>query len=102
MAMPVPTPKALLADKGYDGDRFRENLLLSNILPVIPARSDRKAPEHPDYRRCRDRNRIERMFGFLKHQRRIATRFEKTARSYLSVLDLAAVRLWLKHFVNAT
>ncbi|KEZ14755.1 Transposase IS4 [Sphingobium yanoikuyae] len=33
---------ALLADKGYDGDRFRENLLLSNILPVIPPRSNRK------------------------------------------------------------
>jgi len=34
MAMPVPKPAALLADKGYDGDRFRENLLLHNILPA--------------------------------------------------------------------
>ena len=102
MAMPVPKPAALLADKGYDGDRFRENLLLHNILPVIPPRSNRKAPEHPDYRRYRDRNRVERMFGFLKHQRRIATRFEKTALSYLSFLNLAAARLWLKHFLNAT
>lgn len=84
MALPVPKPAALLADKGYDGDRFRENLLLNNILPVIPPRSNRRAPEHPDYRRYRDRNRVERMFGFLKHQRRIATRFEKTALSYLS------------------
>ena len=102
MAMPVPKPAALLADKGYDGDRFRENLPLHNILPVIPPRSNRKAPEHPDYRRYRDRNRVEHMFGFLKHRRRIATRFEKTALSYLSFLNLAAARLWLKHFVNAT
>ncbi|EQB11374.1 transposase IS4 [Sphingobium lactosutens DS20] len=102
MAMPVPKPAALLADKGYDGDRFREDLLLNNILPVIPPRSNRKAPQHPDYRRYRDRNRVERMFGFLKQQRRIATRFEKTALSYLSFLNLAAARLWLKHFVNAT
>ncbi len=102
MAMPVPKPAALLADKGYDGDRFRENLLLHNILPVIPPRSNRKTPEYPDYRRYRDRNRVERMFGFLKHQRRIATRFEKTPLSYLSFLNLAAARLWLKHFVNAT
>ncbi|WP_234831593.1 IS5 family transposase [Sphingobium yanoikuyae] len=100
MAMPVPKPAALLADKGYDGDRFRENLLQHNILPVISPRSNRKAPEHPDYRRYRDRNRVERMFGFLEHQRPIATRFEKTPLSYLSFLNLAAARLWLKHFVN--
>ena len=102
MAIPVATPKALLADKGYDGDPFRESLLVRGILPIIPPRSNRKAPEHPDYRRYRDRNRVERMFGFLKHQRRIATRFEKTPLSYLSFLNLAAARLWLKHFVNAT
>ncbi|QNG48669.1 IS5 family transposase [Sphingobium yanoikuyae] len=100
MAMPVPKPPALFADKGYDGDRFRENLLLHNILPVIPPRSNRKTPEYPDYRRYRDRNRVERMFGFLEHQRPIATRFEKTPLSYLSFLNLAAARLWLKHFVN--
>ncbi|GAM05339.1 hypothetical protein MBENS4_2337 [Novosphingobium sp. MBES04] len=42
------------------------------------------------------------MFGFLKHQRRIATRFEKTALSHLSLLKLAAAKLWLKHFAIAT
>jgi hypothetical protein len=68
MIMPVPKPAALLADKGYGGDRFREGLLLSNILPVIPSRWSRRVPEHPDCRRYRDRNRAERMFGFLKQQ----------------------------------
>ena len=36
------------------------------IIPpvtIIPPRSNRKVPEHPDYRRYRDRNRVERMFG---------------------------------------
>ena len=66
MALPLPKPKALLADKGYDGDRFRENLLMRGILPIIPPRSNRKAPEHPDCRRHKDRNRVERMFGKLK------------------------------------
>lgn len=79
MAVAVPKSKALLADNGYDGNRFREDLL----LPAIPRRLNRKAPEHPDYRRYCNRNRIERMFGFLEHQRRIATRFEKTPLSYL-------------------
>jgi transposase len=81
-------PSALLADKGYDGGRFRDDLLLRNILPVNPPRSNRKASEHPDCRRYRDRNRAERMFGFLKHRRRIATRFEKAALSYLSVAPI--------------
>jgi transposase len=100
MAIPVATPKALLADKGYDGDAFRQNLLMRGILPVIPPRSNRKAPEHPDYRRYKDRNRVERMFGKLKQQRRIATRYDKTALSFASFLNLAASRLWLKSFVN--
>jgi IS5 family transposase len=63
MEIPVATPKGLLADKGYDGDRFRESLLIRGILPIIPPRSNRKVPEHPDYRRYRDRNRVERMFA---------------------------------------
>ncbi|WP_297775856.1 IS5 family transposase [uncultured Roseovarius sp.] len=92
MAIPVATPKALLADKGYYGDRFRESLLIRGILPIIPPRSNRKVPEHPDYRRYRDRNRVERMFGKLKQQRRIATRNDKTALSFESFLNLAAAR----------
>ena len=100
MAIPVATPKALLADKGYDGNRFRDSLLVRGILPIIPPRSNRKVPEHPDYRRYRDRNRVERMFGKLKQQRRIATRYDKTLLSFESFLNLAATRLWLKSFVN--
>lgn len=62
-ANPCCDAQGLLADKGYDGDRFRESLLIRGILPIIPPRSNRKVPEHPDYRRYKDRNRIERMFG---------------------------------------
>ena len=50
---------------------------LRGILPIIPPRSNRKAPVHPDYRRYKDRNRIERMSGKLKQRRRIATRYDK-------------------------
>ncbi|AKQ41597.1 transposase [Aurantiacibacter atlanticus] len=100
MDIPVAAPKALLADKGYDGDRFRESLLIRGILPIIPPRSNRKVPAHPDYRRYKDRNRIERMFNKLKQSRRIATRYDKTALSFASFLNLASIRLWLKSFVN--
>jgi transposase len=56
--------------------------------------------DHSDYRRYRDRNRVERIFGKLKQQRRIATRSDKTVLSSESFLNLAATRLWLKSFVN--
>jgi transposase len=53
-----------------------------------------------DFRQYRDRNRIERMFNRLKQFRRIATRYDKTAKSFLAFLHLAAARLWLPTFVN--
>ncbi len=100
IALPLPKPIALLADKGYDGDRFRKSLLIRGILRIIAPRSNRKVPRHPDYRRYRDRNRVEGIFGNLKQQRRIATRYEKTVLWFESFLKLAAARLWLKSFDN--
>ncbi|WP_404482668.1 transposase [Novosphingobium sp. BL-52-GroH] len=44
MAIPVTKPKALLADKGYDGDAVRENLLMQGILPIIPLKPKRREP----------------------------------------------------------
>jgi transposase len=102
MAIPVAKPKALLADKGYDGDAVRENLLMHDILPIIPPRANRREPIPCDFRRYKDRNRIERMFGHLKQFRRVATRYDKTALSFASFLNLAAIRRWLPRFVNAT
>lgn len=101
MALPLLKPTALLANEGYAGDRSHENLLMRGILPFIPPRSNRKAPVHPDYRRYRNRNRIEPMFGKLKRQRHIATRHDKTVLWFESFLDLAGARIWLKSFVNA-
>lgn len=99
--MPVGRPRLMLADKGYDGDAIREALLLQGIQPVIPPKSNRKSPAKCDFRAYKDRNRIERMFNKLKQFRRIATRFDKTAKSYLGFPCLAAAKLWLPSFVNA-
>ena len=96
----LPLGFILTGGQGYGGDRFRGSLLIRGILPIIPPRSNRKVPEHPDYRRYRDRNHVERMFGKLKQQRRIATRNDKTILSFESFLNLAADRLWLKSFIN--
>ena len=70
------------------------------ILPIIPPSSNCKAPEHSGYSRYWNRNRIERMFGKLKQQRRIAIPYDKTVLSFKSLLNLAAMRLWVKSFAN--
>ena len=100
--LPVAKPRLMLADKGFDSDGVREALLLKGILPVIPPKVTRKDPPSCDRRAYRDRNRIERMFNRLKQFRRIATRYDKTAQSFLAFLSLAAAKLWLPSFVNRT
>ena len=102
VAMPVANPKRMLADKGYDGDDVRSSLLVKGILPVIPLRENHKRPAACDFHAYRDRNRIERMFNRLKQSRRIATRYDKTALSFLGFLTIAASRIWMKDYVNRT
>lgn len=100
LAMPVGKPRLMLADKGYDGDDVRQSLLLKGVMPVIPPKANRRTPAPCDFHRYRDRNRIERMFNRLKQARRIATRYDKTATSFLAFLCLAASRIWIKDYVN--
>lgn len=101
MAMPVNKPRLFLADKGYDGDSVREELLIHGIKPVIPPKSNRKDPPSCDFKAYKDRNRIERMFNRLKQFRRIATRYDKTKISFAAFLALAAVRVWLPLFTGS-
>jgi len=89
-----------VAPKGYDSDDVRTSLLLKGILPVIPPKANRKEPIACDFRAYKDRNRVERMFNKLKQFRRIATRYDKTAVSFLGFLALAAAKIWLPTYVN--
>lgn len=89
-------PDRLLGDKGYDSDEIRDDLTDRGIEPVIPPRSNRKTPIDYDREAYKRRNLIERCVNRLKQFRRIATRYEKTARAYLSMLCIASTMLWLK------
>ncbi|MCI1567414.1 MAG: hypothetical protein LKH73_09945 [Acetobacter peroxydans] len=72
------------------------------MLPVIPPRSNRTEDIPCDFRSYKDRNRIEQMFNKLKQFRRIATRDDRTRKSFLAFLNLAAIKLRLPSFVNRT
>ena len=97
MAENLPRPVVLVADKGYDSDTIRENLAEQDILPVIPMRRNRKNIVAVDTMIYALRNLVERCFNRLKNARRIATRYDKTAASFLGFLDVVAIRLWFRH-----
>jgi len=88
--------RCVIGDMGYDADWVRQELLLRGVLPVIPANPARKQPLALDRELYRLRNRVERLVNRLKQFRAVATRYEKTAESYLALVHLAASRLWLK------
>jgi transposase len=89
-------PEKLLGDKGYDSNAIREDLERRGIEPVIPPKSNRIEPIEYDAETYKHRNLIERCVNALKQFRRIATRYEKTARAYLSMLCIGATRIWIK------
>ena len=83
----------LMADKAYDTNRLRSLLNERGIEAVIPSSAQRKPLIAHDREVDRQRNLIERMFARLKDFRRIATRYDKLARSYLSGVLLAAATI---------
>ena len=98
--LPERAPDALLADKGYDADAIRADLGERKIEAVIPGRSNRRVKIEHNRVLYKQRNRIERMFGHLKINRAIATRYDQLANSFLGMVHIATARYWLK-FVHA-
>jgi transposase len=91
----LPRAKELLGDKGYDADWFRQALAERGITACIPSKSNRKAPIEHDRILYRQRHRIENMFGRLKDWRRIDTRYDRCAHTFMSAICIAAVVFWL-------
>lgn len=95
-------PKTVIADKGYDADPLVETIRQRGSLPVIPSRSHRTQPRKYSKKRYKTRNLIERFVNRIKHYRRIATRYEKTARNFLAFIHLASSLVMLGVTVNTT
>jgi len=88
--------KAFIADTGYDSDAIRNQLRSMRIKPVIHANPTRKKKPRLDRRRYAVRYRVEVFFHDLKRFRALATRFEKTSRNYLALLQVACSMIWLQ------
>ena len=83
----LPPAEAMIADKGYDADWFRQALTARGTTPCIPSKSNRKVPIPHDTVLYRQRHLIENMFGKLKDWRRIHTRYDRCAHTFFSAYD---------------
>jgi transposase len=86
----------VMADTAYDADSLRQIIADKGALAVIPSNPSRARKYPLDKQLYAQRHLIECCFSRLKQFRRVATRFEKTARNYLAVVTLAATILLLR------
>jgi transposase len=79
---------ALLADKAFDNNWLRAELNDRGAIAVIPPKATRKEAIDCDFEMYKWRHLIENFFCKLKEFRRIATRYEKTDKSYSAMIYL--------------
>lgn len=89
--------KALIGDTGYDSNRFIQAVRDRGMKPVIHSKPERKKKHRLVRKLYRQRYFVELFFHKLKRFRAIATRYEKTARNYLALVQLACARIWLEN-----
>ena len=87
--------KALIGDSGYDSNRFRKAIRKRKMRAVIGSKPERPRKLPKSRALYRKRYLVECFFHNLKRFRAIATRFEKTARNFLALTQLACASLWL-------
>jgi transposase len=97
---PECRPEKAIADKGYDSAEIRDAIVNEGMVPVIPSRSNALEPLPLDKKEYRERNRVERLVSKLKQFRRIATRYEKLAITYLAMIHITSALIICREFVN--
>jgi len=91
----LPAAETIVADKGYDSERIREQVERQGAKAVIPRkRNSVKGNAGLDRGLYRNRHLVENAFARLKQYRAVASRFDKPKRNYESVA-MACAFLWL-------
>ena len=87
---------ALITDKAYDSNAFREEVARAGMRAVIPSSRTRTILIPHDRELYKLRNRIERCFNKLKHFRRFSTRFDRLDACFLAFTHIAAAMIWMR------
>ena len=88
-------PEMVIADKADDANDFIQMIQGMEAMVVIPARSNRNQQPESDHHWYKDRNLMERFCNKIKQFRRIARRYEKLDRNFMSRLNLVCTIIWL-------
>ena len=92
----------LLADRAYDSDAMRNALAARGAWACVKPMPNRKRIPAFSPFLYRYRNLVERFFNKLKHFRAIATRYDKRDDNFLASIQLASIRIWLRHNESVT
>ena len=92
LALAKGTPGAVAGDKGCSSGEVRAWIAALGALDVVPTKANETRDEGFDRDLYRERNVVERCFGWLKECRRVATRYEKLAVHYLAMVKIAMIR----------
>ena len=86
----------LIADRGYDTNDIVEAATKAGMQAVIPPKKNRKVKRYYDKVTYKVRHLVENAFLHLKQWRSIATRYAKRSSSFLAIVQIRCVALWLK------
>lgn len=87
---------AAIADKAYDSDAVVAAAKRQGAEAVIPSKKNRKLPREYDKHLYQERKKVEWFINLLKQYRRVATRYEKTARNFLGFVHVASIMILLR------
>lgn len=90
----LPRASVLIGDKGYDSRRFRDALADRGTRACIPSSRSRKTPIPHDKALYRTRHKVENLFARLKDWRRIATRYDRCAQTFMAAITIAAIMIF--------
>jgi transposase len=88
--------EVVIADRGYDSKALVGAIEARGGEAVIPTQKSRKVQRAIDRERYKDRNLAERFWARVKQYRRVATRYEKTARNFLAFVHVASIMVLLR------
>ena len=87
---------AVIADKAYDSDALVQIIESQEAESIIPPKRNRKTARPYNKETYKERHLIENFFSKIKHFRRIFSRFDKMAKTFLSFLHFASTLIWLR------
>lgn len=86
----------VIADRGYDSHELIDYIYNRGGEPTIPSKKGAKFDRQCDWWLYKERHLVENLFLKLKSYRRIATRYDKLACTYLGFLYIASILIWIK------